>query len=254
MIAGDLPTVIGTGTFQNQGGTGPESLLTDGGIGFVQNNSITNYVTCGSDNGGGGAVSNIVFTLPASAGGYNITNIQVYGGWDDNGRDAQRYTISYSTVSAPATFVQLDDVYYQPAPPNNPSTPTVNHVTFVSATPGAPMATNVYAVEFDFTIPNEGGDWVGYSQIQVFGTPSAVTPGQTLVLSNMGISGGNLILNGSGGSPGASYTLLTTTNLALPLADWTTYSTGSFDGSGALSASIPVNPSVPSAFFLLQSP
>jgi fibronectin-binding autotransporter adhesin len=68
------------------------------------------------------------------------------------------------------------------------------------------------------------------------------------------ISGGNLILTGSGGSPGGSYTLLTSTNLTIPIADWTTNTTGTFGVSGAFSNAIPVGNSQMGQFFLLRIP
>ena len=66
------------------------------------------------------------------------------------------------------------------------------------------------------------------------------------------VSGSNLILTGTGGTPSGSYNLLTTTNLTIPLADWTTNATGTFDGSGAFSNAIPIDPTQPVEFFLLQ--
>ncbi len=74
------------------------------------------------------------------------------------------------------------------------------------------------------------------------------------VVNAPAISGGNLILTGSGGSPGGSYTLLTSTNLAMPLAAWATNSTGTFSGSGAFSNSIPVGQSQAAQFFRLRTP
>jgi autotransporter-associated beta strand protein len=68
------------------------------------------------------------------------------------------------------------------------------------------------------------------------------------------ISGGNLILTGSGGTVGAGYTWLTTTNLATPMASWKTNTTGSFDGSGDFSNAIPVSTSTPAQFFRLRTP
>jgi hypothetical protein len=125
-------------------------------------------------------------------------------------------------------------------------------VTFESATPGAVMASGVYAVKLDFTTPTQGADWVGYAEIQVFGTLAGVT--QPPVLSDVKIVDGNFLFNATGGIPNAGYTLLTTTNVALPLAEWTTNSTGTFDGAGSVSASIPVDPAVPAAFFWLRTP
>jgi len=68
------------------------------------------------------------------------------------------------------------------------------------------------------------------------------------------LSGGNLVLSGTGGQAGAGYTVLSTTNVALPLADWTTNSTGTFDGSGNFSNGVPVNVSQPTEFLLIRVP
>ena len=51
--------------------------------------------------------------------------------------------------------------------------------------------------------------------------------------------------------------VLTTTNLTLPLAQWTTNSTPSFDGNGNLiNYTIPgaLSPAVPRQFYMLQQP
>jgi autotransporter-associated beta strand protein len=67
-------------------------------------------------------------------------------------------------------------------------------------------------------------------------------------------SSGNLILTGQGGTPGAGYTLLTTTNLVTPVSLWTTSTTGTFDGTGAFSNAIPINVSQPTEFFRMRTP
>jgi autotransporter-associated beta strand protein len=68
------------------------------------------------------------------------------------------------------------------------------------------------------------------------------------------ISGGNLIVTGMGGTPGAGYTVLTSTNVAAALTTWTTNTTGTFTGTGTFSNSIPVNVGEPSRFFLIRVP
>ena len=68
------------------------------------------------------------------------------------------------------------------------------------------------------------------------------------------VSGGNLILTGAGGTPGSTYSWLTATNLATPISNWTTNTTGVFDTGGAFSNAIPVNTSTPAQFFLLKTP
>ena len=68
------------------------------------------------------------------------------------------------------------------------------------------------------------------------------------------VSGGNLILTGTGGTAGGTYSWLTSINVAAPLANWTTDTTGVFDGSGGFSNAFPINPSVPARFFQLRTP
>jgi autotransporter-associated beta strand protein len=65
---------------------------------------------------------------------------------------------------------------------------------------------------------------------------------------------GNLILTGTGGIPAQVYTLLMTTNAALPMADWMTNTTGTFNGAGAFSNSVPINAAGQILFFDLRVP
>jgi hypothetical protein len=74
------------------------------------------------------------------------------------------------------------------------------------------------------------------------------------VVNHPVVSGGNLNLTGSGGTPGAGYTWLTSTNVATPIAFWTTNTVGNFDGSGNFSNAIPVTKSTPAQFFRLRTP
>jgi autotransporter-associated beta strand protein len=74
-------------------------------------------------------------------------------------------------------------------------------------------------------------------------------------ISSIVVSGNNLVINATGGTPGASVNILTTTNLALPLIQWTTNSTTSFDGSGNLvnyTITGAVNSGLPQQFYRLQ--
>ncbi len=66
--------------------------------------------------------------------------------------------------------------------------------------------------------------------------------------------GGNLILTGSNGLAGANYTILSTTNLALPLSQWVSNTAGTFNGTGGFSNSIPVGTNPPQQFFQIQTP
>jgi len=74
------------------------------------------------------------------------------------------------------------------------------------------------------------------------------------VVNHPVVSGGNLILTGSGGTPGAGYTWLTSTNVATPVGSWAINMTGNFDGSGNFSNAIPVTQSTSAMFFRLRTP
>jgi hypothetical protein len=68
------------------------------------------------------------------------------------------------------------------------------------------------------------------------------------------LSGTNLIFNGIGGSPGSNYVVLASTNLTLPLTNWSALSTNTFDGSGQFHYTNPVSPAKPLQFFIFKSP
>jgi hypothetical protein len=99
LIAGKSPSSVGSGNF-SAWGTGLVGALTDGTFGSLNlggAGSLTE-VMCGDVIGGAG--QSVTYTLTGSASGYSLTNITVYGGWGDAGRDSQDYTIYYSKISA----------------------------------------------------------------------------------------------------------------------------------------------------------
>lgn len=91
------------------------------------------------------------------------------------------------------------------------------------------------------------------TQLSVNGTVrvTAVSPAR---VNPPVVVGGNMVLTGVGGPAGASYSWLTATNVAAPLATWTTNSTGVFDSNGAFSNALPVNASEPARFYHLRTP
>jgi len=76
-----------------------------------------------------------------------------------------------------------------------------------------------------------------------------------VVAKILNISGtNNLILTGAGGS-GSSYTVLTTTNLTTPLANWTTNATGlPFGAGGSVNYTNPINSTKPQLFYRIRVP
>jgi hypothetical protein len=236
---------FGTGDFTGGGDqAGGLPVLTDGDYGYITNGGTHPAFAAGGTNAG----QFVTYTLGPNADGYNVTNIQIAGGWNDDGRNSQFYTVSYATVSTPESFTPLTAVSNSPSF----STPSVIRTTVTSAT--GVLASNVYAVMVDFTTPaGVPNGYSGYSEISVFGLPSTTAPPPTSpkIAVSM-ISGGNLILTGTGGTPNSPYTWLSTTNLTPPIT-WVTNTTGTLDGTGAFSNSIPVG-SLPASFFRLRIP
>jgi autotransporter-associated beta strand protein len=124
---------------------------------------------------------------------------------------------------------------------------SVNNTCFDFTTQGSP--------DYPGGVGDTGNPWS-----VTWGDPSAdasftyVNVPTLPVVNQPVISGGNLILTGSGGTANAGYTWLTSTNVAAPIASWTTNTTGNFDGSGDFSNAIPVSPSIPAKFFRLRTP
>lgn len=68
-----------------------------------------------------------------------------------------------------------------------------------------------------------------------------------------GQAGTNLVFTGVGGPPGSNYIILTTTNLALPLTNWTRFRTNVFDSSGHFGFTNAISPTRSRQFYLLKT-
>jgi hypothetical protein len=223
--------------------------LTDGGggaltqiAGTVGYTTSTNYVTCGN---GGGAGASVTYMLTGSASGYNLTNIMVYAGWVDAGHDQQAYTVSYSKVAAPATFISLGSVNYNPANAAN-----AQSATRISLLPASGvLATNVAAVKFDFTTPTSENGYCGYSEIALFGMPTQVMATNPTYIT-VQVTGNNLTLNWP--SDHIGWRLQVQTNeLAQGLGtNWADVA----GSTGTNQMNIPINPASSSVFFRLIYP
>jgi len=81
-----------------------------------------------------------------------------------------------------------------------------------------------------------------------------VSPTTPPGITNVFSSGGNFVFSGSGGLPGGTYYVISTTNLMLPTASWPRVATNSFDGSGNFAQTNAFNLALPSVFYRLQLP
>ena len=65
-------------------------------------------------------------------------------------------------------------------------------------------------------------------------------------------SHGNLLFSGAGGAMGGAYVVLSSTNLSLPVAQWTALETNNFDAGGGFSFSNSVIAGVQQSLYRLQ--
>ena len=215
LIAGQSPSsAIGNFT-EEVAGRSVNSLTAGGSLALASingnggNTTSTNYVTCGNSYGAG---SSIIYPLTGSVYGFNLTNITVYGGWSDAGRDQQAYTVLYSTMSSPSIYTLLGIVNYYPSDPANVESAT--RATIIPAS--GVLASNVANVMFDFASPASENGYCGYAQIQIMGEPS-IPP---IVPASVGadLEGtGTLVINVGGLVVGQSYEVQSTTNLTAPV-------------------------------------
>jgi hypothetical protein len=137
----------------------------------------------------------------------------------------------------------------------------------ITINPLAPLATA------DYTLFTTGsGVTSGFNSTPAWvGTPPANKASYSILTSNGNVvlhyafvaqpvfgtttvSGGNLVLTGMGGSPTGTYKLITSTNVATALTNWTVVASGSFSGTGSFSNSIPITPSIPKQFYSIKTP
>jgi hypothetical protein len=129
---------------------GPVGVLNDGSLGSVDDNNSAAFELNG--------VFNVTFNLNTSVNtqGYNLTGIESFAGWSGDGSDdprvGQAYTVLYSTVANPTSFISLGSVSYQPFSTNASAGRYSTEVNF-NATSGF-LASDVAAVEFQIVDPS----------------------------------------------------------------------------------------------------
>jgi hypothetical protein len=148
-----------TGTFNQESSAG-ESVLVNGTVPLNYEYEKSIAVSGITSN------SNIIYTLDTSgnrSSGYSISCIDIYHGWSSEGRDQGKVVISYATVAAPTTYVEIVDsatAVYDP--------PTSSYGRMrITPSSGNSFATGI--AKLLFTFPSQENGYAGYSEIDVFG-------------------------------------------------------------------------------------
>jgi hypothetical protein len=260
-----------TGTFTNDdvfalaGPASNEVYGVDfGGSGFqTTTNGYTfdDYMTTGDMSIAGGGFGlyggYLTGTTTGDAALDNLLTYGLYGSTANSGTlnnltVGQTYTVlailddTRGAAAGGITFVATDGVNLSPSQ-------TYAFTNGVPAVGGYILGTfTATATNQAYSIENYNGTGYGGQYNAILLETSAPPAAGSVKINSIQISGGNIILTGSGGTPGAGYTWLTTTNLAAPI-NWVTNGTGTLDGSGSFSNSIPLIPG-PAVFFRLRLP
>lgn len=153
-----------------------------------------------------------------SSGSQTLT---IIGSGFESGCTATLSNVDTSTFSSPAvTFADSSHLTINATftvIPHNWSVQVIN--------PG-----NTASVPYDFTV---------------------IAPEQPKIKS-IGLVSGNVVLSGTNGTAGLTYSVLTSTNVALPLASWTPLTTNVFGAGGSFGWTNAINPAKPRSFYTIK--
>lgn len=120
--------------------------------------------------------------------------------------------------------------------------------------------TNLFTISADLGVSFEVANFLYYTpgdtlaDVGTFTFTGYTVPFTTPAINSLTVTGGNATLQAANGLAGSGFTVLSTTNLNMPVASWDVSGTGNFAGDGTTTNSIPVNSGEPARFYQLQQP
>ncbi len=155
--------------------------------------------------------------------------------------------------SAVALFSRQDGATWLIAVFNYTSAATNETVDLARAglPPGVYIVTNLWDGSV-FNATNSLAVSLNAKQSKLFRLSVPVPPISKPAVRYTTIAGSNLIFGGSNGLAKASYHVFASTNLAVPLTNWTMVSTGIFDLNGGFCVTNPINPGTSPHFYLIE--
>lgn len=160
-LLGGLAPFSSVGNFSLELSDGTPAL-TNGSYPALSTGTIGSHLGLATAGNGGGAGTQLTYIFARS----NVARVDVYGGWNDNGRDEQDFTIQFSTDGG-LNFGSLI--------PSGEFNPTVGaglqSATLVSIRDNAgALATGVNGIRLNFSNAVENG-YTGYAEIDVIAVP-----------------------------------------------------------------------------------
>ncbi|HEY1663701.1 MAG TPA: hypothetical protein VGI03_14885 [Verrucomicrobiae bacterium] len=234
-------TLISTNIVLAQAAAGANATLVTGALN-VTNGTVFGNITAGGGNssvnltGGSLIVSNFVGTTAARLATLTMANGTLH--LKVNG-SAPAANVNIAAISATASTITIDSVA-------NISGSTLIHlISYTGADPYAGLSLAPLPLGYSGTLVDNAGS----IDLSV-NTAPIVSP----TIRHFGIIGGQIVVSGTNNfGAGGTYHLLSSTNVALALTNWTVVTAGSFDGSGNFSStnSIPTNNQ---EFYILEIP
>jgi len=126
---------------------------------------------------------------------------------------------------------------------------------------GSDSLTNAFLDAASSTSPGYGTAYRAFSA-NSFNATSGIQASLTVVQivfapsisQTIFLNGTDVVIAGTGGLPGGTYQILVSTNIALPISQWTPVATNLFDGSGTFHYTNAINADLPAQLFRIALP